>query len=66
MKTQPIQVHEKPLPVAGVVLVWCVLAGGLVAGLLLVEPPEGGGLQYRNPTGALRLLTDLILSLIHI
>lgn len=42
-------------------LLWCVLAAGLVAVLLLLEPPPGRGLGFWTPAGTLRLLADLIL-----
>jgi hypothetical protein len=53
---------ERPhVPSAGAVLLWCINAGGLVALLLLVEPPEGRGLEFWDPSGTLRLLSDLLL-----
>lgn len=60
MNTQPPEVLEKPRQSAGAALLWCVLAGALVATLLIVEPPEGRGLEFWTPAGALRLLADLI------
>ena len=44
---------------AGAVLLWCALAAAAVSGVLLCEPPEGRGLEFLTPAGALRLLADL-------
>lgn len=61
MNTRNAEAQRPHAPSAGAVLLWCVLAAALVAALLLLEAPGGRGLEFWNPTGALRLLTDLIL-----
>jgi len=61
MKTQSLEAPGREGASAGAVLLWCLLAAGIVAPLLLLEPPEGRGLEFWNPDGALRLLVDLLL-----
>ena len=61
MKDQTPQALKRPSPSAGAVLLWCLLAGGVVAGLLLLERPEGRGVEFFSPAGTLRLLADLVL-----
>jgi hypothetical protein len=59
MKATPIKASRAASPAAGAVVLWCVLASGLVASLLMLEPPAGRGLEFWNPAGAFRLLADL-------
>ncbi|HUW57421.1 MAG TPA: hypothetical protein VMZ92_12360 [Planctomycetota bacterium] len=61
MKTQPPEALKTPSASAGAVLLWCVLAAGAVALLLLVDPPPARGLEFWTPVGTLRILADLIL-----
>ena len=59
MKTKTVEASRATSPAAGAVILWCVLAAALVASLLLLEPPEGRGLEFWNPAGAFTLLADL-------
>jgi len=59
MKAQAIEGSRGISPAAGAVVLWCLLASGLVGSLLLLEPLGGRGLEFWNPAGAFRALADL-------
>ena len=61
MPTQSTNAKSAEPRRAGTALLWCVLAGVLVTGLLCVEPPGALKAEFWNPTGALRLLADLVI-----
>jgi hypothetical protein len=59
MTVKPNAAESGSSPAAGTVVLWCVMAGAVVSGALLLEPPDRSGLGYLSPAGALRLLADL-------
>jgi len=61
MTTAPIESDGNPPHAARAVLAWCLLAGVLVGGMLLVDRPDARGLAFWHDVGAFRLLVDLVL-----
>ena len=59
MTVKPNAAEPHSSPAAGAVVLWCVMAGAVVSGALLLEPPDKSGLGFLSPAGALRLLADL-------
>ena len=59
MTVKPNTAESRGSPASGAVVLWCVLAGAIVSGALLLEPADRSGLGFLSPAGALRLLADL-------